>query len=270
MKESKMKGLKKKLVGFACAAILIVMAIGGSTIAYFTDTDSKTNTFTYGDVDVTLQENGGTGPVNKTEFLPITNTSDPTADAHYVKKDVTVENVSTQDTDVYIRTFIAVPSMLYKSQALHLVFETSLASAWTLSGIYERYIGEPSVQNTYVVLAYTYTGTNTAAGYIATAGRLEKGNKTTSLLKGVYTDARADVRDNKVVMWNTAGDMSGGYTDTGYTLNGERKFEIYVNTQAVQADGFSTASDAFTAAYGNKDPWGTVIITQADIPVYTA
>lgn len=39
-----MKNLKKKLAVIACAAMLIVMAVGGSTIAYFTDTDSAENT----------------------------------------------------------------------------------------------------------------------------------------------------------------------------------------------------------------------------------
>lgn len=264
-----MKKLKKRLVAFSCAAILLVMAIGGSTIAYFTDTDSKTNTFTYGDVDITLLENGQKDPVNKTEFLPITNINNPTADSHYVKKDVTVQNSSSRDTDVYIRTFIAVPSKLYTSQALHLVFEKDFAQAWTLSGIYERYIGEAQEQNTYVVLAYTYTGTNTTAGYEANAGRLKTGSKTTSLLKGVYTDARADVRNNEVIMWNTVGNMSDGYTGTGYILDANaRKFEIHVNTQAVQADGFADADGAFATAYGNKDPWGTVIAVQENIPGY--
>lgn len=264
-----MKKLKKRLVTFSCAAILLIMAIGGSTIAYFTDTDSKTNTFTYGDVDITLLENGQKDPIDKTEFLPITNIDKPTADDHYVEKDVTVQNSSSQDTDVYIRTFIAVPSKLYTSRALHLVFEKEFDDAWTLSGMYERYIGEASEQNTYVVLAYTYTGTNTTDGYKADAGRLEKGSKTTSLLKGVYTDARADVRNNEVIMWNAVGNMSDGYTRTGYMLNpGTRKFEIHVNTQAVQADGFQSAAEAFATAYGDKDPWGTVIAVQENIPEY--
>ena len=47
---------KKKIVSLCLAAVLVVMAIAGATVAYFTDTDSKDNTFTVGNVDITLAE----------------------------------------------------------------------------------------------------------------------------------------------------------------------------------------------------------------------
>ena len=36
---------KKKIVSLCLAAMLVVMAIAGATVAYFTDTDNETNTF---------------------------------------------------------------------------------------------------------------------------------------------------------------------------------------------------------------------------------
>ena len=47
---------KKKIVSLCLAAVLVVMAIAGATVAYFTDTDAKENTFTVGNVDITLTE----------------------------------------------------------------------------------------------------------------------------------------------------------------------------------------------------------------------
>lgn len=47
---------KKKIVSLCLAAVLVVMAVAGATVAYFTDTDAKDNTFTVGNVDITLTE----------------------------------------------------------------------------------------------------------------------------------------------------------------------------------------------------------------------
>ena len=47
---------KKKIVSLCLAAVLVVMAVAGATVAYFTDTDSKDNTFTVGNVNITLTE----------------------------------------------------------------------------------------------------------------------------------------------------------------------------------------------------------------------
>lgn len=47
---------KKKIVSLCLAAVLVVMAIAGATVAYFTDTDAKTNTFTVGNVKIELLE----------------------------------------------------------------------------------------------------------------------------------------------------------------------------------------------------------------------
>lgn len=67
---------KKKIVSLCLAAVLVVMAIAGATVAYFTDTDAKDNTFTVGNVKIELLEsqyhrvNAGKGnAVGQTEPL---------------------------------------------------------------------------------------------------------------------------------------------------------------------------------------------------------
>ena len=46
--------MKKKIFMMTLAACLIVLSIVGTSLAYFTDTDAKTNVFTAGNVDIEL------------------------------------------------------------------------------------------------------------------------------------------------------------------------------------------------------------------------
>lgn len=48
--------MKKKILAACLVICLLATAIIGTTLAYFTDTDQKTNTFTVGNVDITLTE----------------------------------------------------------------------------------------------------------------------------------------------------------------------------------------------------------------------
>lgn len=63
---------KRKIVSLCLAAVLVVMAIAGATVAYFTDTDAKDNTFTVGNVDITLTEPNweGSGKEDAPEVYP--------------------------------------------------------------------------------------------------------------------------------------------------------------------------------------------------------
>ena len=47
---------KKKILAVALAASMAVLAVGGSSLAYFTDTDSADNVFTVGNVQIDLKE----------------------------------------------------------------------------------------------------------------------------------------------------------------------------------------------------------------------
>lgn len=48
--------MKKKIVALCLCIAMLTIAIAGGTLAYFTDTEEKTNTFTVGNVDITLEE----------------------------------------------------------------------------------------------------------------------------------------------------------------------------------------------------------------------
>lgn len=76
--------MKKKIVTLSLIAALAVTAIGG-TLAYFVDTDSKTNTFTVGNVDIELTEPkwDDAGSKDAPEVYP----------GEALAKDPTVENI---------------------------------------------------------------------------------------------------------------------------------------------------------------------------------
>ena len=55
--------MKKKIVSLALVASLLALVIVGGTLAYFTDTEDATNTFTVGNVDIVLDEGGWTDKI---------------------------------------------------------------------------------------------------------------------------------------------------------------------------------------------------------------
>lgn len=70
---------KKKIVSIALAAALAATAIVGSSLAYFTDTtEEKTNTFTVGNVDITLTEPNWDANINRDLIPGKTIPKDPT------------------------------------------------------------------------------------------------------------------------------------------------------------------------------------------------
>lgn len=139
--------MKKKILALAMAAIMLIVAVVGGTLAYFTDTDEATNVFTFGNVQIiqregqrklgedewvaydddapvvdaekatieAFEDNKNIFPavLNKLTKVPVTvNGYDfniRSLDGNYVDKIVSVYNDGTEDA--YIRTIIAVPSI---------------------------------------------------------------------------------------------------------------------------------------------------------------
>lgn len=86
---------KKKIVSLCLAAVLVVMAIAGATMAYFNDTKTAENTFTVGNVKIDLTEPNweSSGKEEAKEVYP----GEPLA------KDPTVENVGENPCFVRIK-----------------------------------------------------------------------------------------------------------------------------------------------------------------------
>ena len=98
--------MKKKKTILAALVLLLVVAVGGA-IAYFTDTDTKTNTFTIGNVDISLTEDGwdALADANKNGIPDVAEDMMP---GESVKKDPTINNLSTKNP-AYVFAKVEVP-----------------------------------------------------------------------------------------------------------------------------------------------------------------
>lgn len=103
--------MKKKIVAFAMVFALAAVAVVGGSLAYFTDTDAKDNTFTTGNVDIELIENfGDNNPDTPEKLLPATGSAQAGTLKNGVTKEVSVKNTGSEDA--YVRVHIAIPNVL--------------------------------------------------------------------------------------------------------------------------------------------------------------
>ena len=103
--------MKKKILAFAMVFALAAVAVVGGSLAYFTDTDAKDNTFTTGNVDIELIENfGDNNPDTPEKLLPATGSAQAGTLKNGVTKEVSVKNTGSEDA--YVRVHIAIPNVL--------------------------------------------------------------------------------------------------------------------------------------------------------------
>ena len=258
--------MKKKITALFLCVALAAIAIVGASLAYFTDTDNKTNTFTVGGVKIDLIEQQSNE--DHTGFVPYTGdkvlmpivgsaqgekypNGQPKA-ANYIDKVVTIQN--TGKSAAWIRAYYAVPSDLDDG------YETFNAGANILHGNFGNKIVDGTVYTTFGAewnwmhdgkwnyFETTMDGVNYNV-YFADYYQPVAANETTEqLICGVYLDKNVDMKDGK-------------YIDTRYPdadlsiLEGTVKYPVFA--VAVQADGFDTAAAAMDAAFGaNYNPWG--------------
>lgn len=98
--------MKKKIISLCLIVALAATAIVGASLAYFTDTDAKTNVFTTGKVDITLNDEFE----QDSKLLPAVVDEDSNI-LNAVDKVVSVTN-NTGSEDAYVRVHIAVPSSI--------------------------------------------------------------------------------------------------------------------------------------------------------------
>jgi predicted ribosomally synthesized peptide with SipW-like signal peptide len=147
---------KKKTV--LAAAILLFMFIIGGAIAYFTDTDQKTDAFTIGSVDITLTEDGW-------DALPDTNDNDipdvaeDMMPGESATKDPLINNVSTKN-DAYVFAKVEVPCT------------TIVAPATTSEELFTYTTNAGWTELSTAAVACTSGGTATHVYYYGTNGTL--------------------------------------------------------------------------------------------------
>ena len=253
--------MKKKIVALCLCVALAVVAIGGATLAYFTDTKSADNTFTVGNVKIDLieqqrkVENGEKTTTleafeNQKILMPIVGSAQGEKDTlgmplakNYVDKMITVKN--TGNSSAYVRVYMAVPKALedtnnesgnFTNSILHVNYATDFSKNWDK----EVFVGTQAIGGVVHNVYYRQYNVILAANTV-TEGRA---------YEGLYLDKRVDMNDN------------GEYTMEGIKIYGfdlSKGVTIPVFAVAVQSEGFDNANAAFTAAFdAGYTPWGNI------------
>ena len=253
--------MKKKILTICLIVALAATAIIGGTLAYFTDTDKATNTFTAGGVKIQLieqQRNADSSALvpfeNGKNLMPIVGSAQgeqetvdgvklPTAE-NYVDKIMTIKN--TGASAAYVRIFVAVPTALQNGQTpnaprydvLHWNFngDSCAEGQWTD----EIVVANPTVIDgvEYKIYSRTYTTALAAGATTATPAYI-----------GFYLDKTVDM--------NADGDYTVDWGNGPEVINYDLSegVEIPVFAQAIQADGFDSAEAAFAASGLPANPW---------------
>lgn len=253
--------MKKKILVLCLVVALAVTAVVGGTLAYFTDKDEATNTFTAGGVDIALieQERDGKGGLqNFTQdqvLMPIVGSAQGEKDdlgqpvaENYIDKIVTIEN--TGKSGAYVRAYFAIPSALddgyetFNAGANILHFNFGNANGVSTEGVQWNWMHG----NKWNYFETTIDGVAYNVYYADYYQVLPAGETTEQFISGVYLDKNVDMKDGK-------------YIDTRFPtadlsiLAGPVKCPVFA--VAVQADGFDNAADAVNAAFGaNYNPFG--------------
>ncbi|MBR3490411.1 MAG: SipW-dependent-type signal peptide-containing protein [Bacilli bacterium] len=121
--------MKKKKTVLAAVILLLMFVVGGA-IAYFTDTDTKTNTFTIGSVDITLTETGWDA-LTDTDSDGIPDAAEDMMPGESVTKDPLVNNISTKNP-AYVFVKVEVPCTTVESPATpEEIFTYTVNAGWT-------------------------------------------------------------------------------------------------------------------------------------------
>ena len=148
--------MNKKKIIIASLVLLLVFAVGGA-IAYFTDSESETNTFTIGNVDISLTEANWSLTDANNNNVP--DAAENVVPGQSIPKDPVIKNESTTNP-AYVFAKVEVPCTTATSPAtpVEIFSYTPVNAAWT--------------ELSSAAVACTSGGTATHVYYYGTGGTL--------------------------------------------------------------------------------------------------
>jgi len=261
--------MKKKIVALCLVVALVATAVVSGTLAYFTDTDEATNTFTSGNVKIEQNEKDRNGKafVQGQKLMPIVDDKKDENGYHlganYIDKIVTVSNTGTEAA--YIRTHIAIPAALDDGPTtfdagkniLHWngasANDTFGAANWGGDIENDWYFGVSTKEADWPGNAGNWNFYRTKVDgvdynvYVAThASAVEKDKTTAPNLFGLYLDKDVDYNEGKYYDQNDK-EINFDLTQT----------KVLVVSEAVQAGGFDE-TNADVAFYALDKAFGEI------------
>ncbi len=224
--------MKKKTWAIVLSVVLVLALAVTGTIAYLTDRDSAVNVFTWGNVDITLNEEFEQGAT----LIPGT----------VIEKDVTVKNTGRSDAFVWVK--IAMPATLDNDDASKNVIHFNYAKESAADG-YWNWLKEDGAWNVQKEVDIDGVKYNVYTVLYETA--LKPGEATEySAMTQVYLDTKVDIDPEGNLYLVDEGNANA----VGWNINTDGAPVIYVSAYATQAEGFVTVAEAY-AAYATQ--WGT-------------
>lgn len=274
--------MKKKIVALCLCVALAVVAIGGATLAYFTDTDNETNTFTVGNVSIDLIEsqyhrvNAGKGnAVGETEPLmggylwaadvdmqgtpentPNYVTSGETWSGKYFSDAQIVEDAKTYKNGYFAEHSNMMPGSNVRKNPY--VKNTGSNDAYirirTLIpvSLFDVIDNGPSywtstAMNEGQVTSNAVNTYNTSGA--AAVKQVERNG--IKYYEYDFTFVKA-VKPGELTFWNVWGNIAINKDATAEELANVTSFDVIFEADAIQADGFADAAAAFTAFDAQK------------------
>lgn len=276
--------MKKKLTLVVTCVVLVAAMVIGGTLAYFTDTKEATNTFTVGNVKIELLEsqyhrvNAGKGETTEAEpsqggYLWASNvelkgtaentpnytTSGETWNGKYfsdaqieadaktykdengyfkthsedmvpgsnVRKNPYVKNTGTNDA--YVRVRVLVPVSLFA------VIDGG-PSYWVSTAMNEGQVTSKAVE--------AYNAAGNKATYVK---QVERNDIEYYEFDFTYTKA---LKHDELTFWNVWSNIAIDKKATSDDLKNVESFDVIIEADAIQAEGFANATEAFAAFDG--------------------
>lgn len=235
---------KRKLMLVAVALCMVAVLVTGGTLAYLTDTDAKTNTFTVGNVQIEIEENF----TQDSKLLPGID----------VTKEVKIKNIGTEDA--YVWYTYAIPAALNHDTdaSKNILHVNHFGRTWDEYRKVEKYWAEGQtealpLEQTWDV-DWLLVGNNVE---IDESGILY--DVYVCLYHGVVKAAYTDEDGNAVPAEETTYAMSKVYLDTkvdfdgtDYTYDGEKidfdminDIKIVIQAYGIQAAGIEDVYEAY-------------------------
>ena len=234
--------MKKKITALCLIVCLLAVAVIGGTLAYFTDTEEATNTFTIGEVDIVLLESTLHRVVDDADNAEIeadaanyqtylTENGRNMVPGEYVRKAPYIKNVGTQDA--YVRTRLLIPeaAFLGDSQIIDIMTTTTAVNDGSITDPTRVGVVTKDDGVNYVEFAFTYNEALPAAANAEDAEDVM-----------TYWPAFWQVRLYPEVTQEQVAALIDAKV-----LTEDGQFNIFVEADAIQAAGFDTAAEAFAA-----------------------
>ena len=250
---------KKKLFALVAILALAITSVVGGTLAYFTDDESATNTFTMGNVEIELfetpdEDEDGEWDGQLSDLAP----------GVKIDKDIWVKNTS-EYNEAYVRVHVAFPSELDDGDPTFAAYQNFLHWNFSMESVADgqwSWIPEYTEGTGYLGngegnwnFYTTEIGGKEYNVYVATYRTALTAGETTATeaITQVYLDKTVD---GEYVYDETTGERTGiKYTDSNgnevvYTLAEAANIQIHVVAEAAQVETFENAYDALNAAFG--------------------